>query len=61
MRATSLVIFAIVSAVLAGPLPRTLPTPVDTDTAKTYLSQRKYLINSVKYLLLTQIFSDRRG
>lgn len=45
MRATGLTCFAIVSAALAAPLPRALPTPVNTATAKTYLSQREYLVN----------------
>ncbi|EDQ99674.1 uncharacterized protein LACBIDRAFT_256021 [Laccaria bicolor S238N-H82] len=46
MHATSLTFFAIVSAALASPLPRALPTPVSTATAKTYLSQLTVTVDS---------------
>ncbi|KIK00618.1 hypothetical protein K443DRAFT_679087 [Laccaria amethystina LaAM-08-1] len=46
MRATSVAFFAIVSAALAAPLPRALPTPVSTATAKTYLSQLTVAVDS---------------
>ena len=39
MRGASLTFLAVVAAAMAAPLPRALPTPVSTVTAKTYLSQ----------------------
>ena len=45
MHTISLAFFTIISAALAAPLPRALPAPVSTATAKTYLSQREYLMD----------------
>ena len=39
MRGASFTFLAVVAAAIASPLPRALPTPVNTATAKTYLSQ----------------------
>ncbi|KIK00619.1 hypothetical protein K443DRAFT_679089 [Laccaria amethystina LaAM-08-1] len=46
MRGASLTFLAVVAAAIAAPLPRALPTPVSTATAKTYLSQLTVAVDS---------------
>jgi hypothetical protein len=56
MRDASLIFLAVVAAAIAAPLPRALPTPVSTATAKTYLSQCTSSTDLPIFVVLKQIF-----
>jgi hypothetical protein len=49
MKLYPIVLLSVVSSVLASPIPRALPTPVDAATALTYLASRMSLWMSVPF------------